>query len=85
MIGFTFGFGSILILLVVVLLASSVRIFREYERGSTTVVNAYVGPRVSTYSYDAASSSRTATRSGSHSHKKTGGLAPSGSLCGKYL
>jgi len=33
MIGFTFGFGSILILLVVVLIASSVRIFREYERG----------------------------------------------------
>ncbi|MGF6506096.1 slipin family protein [Paraburkholderia sp. 32] len=33
MIGFTFGFGSILILLVVALIASSVRIFREYERG----------------------------------------------------
>ena len=33
MIGFTFGFTSILILLVAALIASSVRIFREYERG----------------------------------------------------
>ncbi len=33
MIGFTFGFSSILILLVAVLIASSIRIFREYERG----------------------------------------------------
>ena len=33
MIGFTFGFSSILIVLVAVLIASSVRIFREYERG----------------------------------------------------
>jgi regulator of protease activity HflC (stomatin/prohibitin superfamily) len=33
MIGFTFGFGSILIVVVVLLIASSIRIFREYERG----------------------------------------------------
>ena len=33
MIGFTFGFSSILIVFVVVLVASSIRIFREYERG----------------------------------------------------
>ncbi|SEA93053.1 slipin family protein [Paraburkholderia sartisoli] len=33
MIGFTFGFSSILLLVVIVLIASSVRIFREYERG----------------------------------------------------
>jgi len=33
MIGFTFGFGSILIVLAIVLVASSVRVFREYERG----------------------------------------------------
>ena len=33
MIGFTFGFTSILILLVAALIASSIRIFREYERG----------------------------------------------------
>ena len=33
MIGFTFGFSSILIVFVVVLIASSIRIFREYERG----------------------------------------------------
>jgi regulator of protease activity HflC (stomatin/prohibitin superfamily) len=33
MIGFTFGFSSILILLAAALIASSVRIFREYERG----------------------------------------------------
>jgi len=33
MVGFTFGFSSILLLLVIVLIASSVRIFREYERG----------------------------------------------------
>ena len=33
MIGFTFGFGSILIVVIVLLIASSIRIFREYERG----------------------------------------------------
>ena len=33
MIGFTFGFSSILLLLVIFLIASAVRIFREYERG----------------------------------------------------
>ncbi|MGT2473564.1 slipin family protein [Paraburkholderia terrae] len=33
MIGFTFGFGSILIILAIVLVASAVRVFREYERG----------------------------------------------------
>ena len=33
MIGFTFGFGSILIVVVALLIASSIRIFREYERG----------------------------------------------------
>ncbi|CAG4889852.1 slipin family protein [Paraburkholderia gardini] len=33
MIGFTFGFSSILLLVIIVLIASSVRIFREYERG----------------------------------------------------
>lgn len=33
MIGFTFGFSSLVFLLVVVLIASSIRIFREYERG----------------------------------------------------
>ncbi|WP_206956747.1 slipin family protein [Trinickia acidisoli] len=33
MIGFTFGFGTILFLIAIVLIASSVRIFREYERG----------------------------------------------------
>jgi regulator of protease activity HflC (stomatin/prohibitin superfamily) len=33
MIGFTFGFGSILILLLIILIASAIRIFREYERG----------------------------------------------------
>ncbi|OXH83933.1 hypothetical protein CA831_31990, partial [Burkholderia multivorans] len=33
MIGYTFGFGSVLIVFVAVLIASSIRIFREYERG----------------------------------------------------
>ncbi|QCP53396.1 slipin family protein [Trinickia violacea] len=33
MIGFTFGFSSILFLFLVILVASSIRIFREYERG----------------------------------------------------
>ncbi len=33
MMGFTFGFGSILIVLLILLVASSIRIFREYERG----------------------------------------------------
>jgi regulator of protease activity HflC (stomatin/prohibitin superfamily) len=33
MIGFTFGFTSILILMAAALIASSIRIFREYERG----------------------------------------------------
>jgi regulator of protease activity HflC (stomatin/prohibitin superfamily) len=33
MMGFTFGFGSILFVLVVVLIVSAIRIFREYERG----------------------------------------------------
>lgn len=33
MIGFTFGFSSLLILFVIVVVASSIRIFREYERG----------------------------------------------------
>ncbi|NIE60331.1 MULTISPECIES: slipin family protein [Burkholderia] len=33
MIGYTFGFSSVLIVFVVVLVASSIRIFREYERG----------------------------------------------------
>jgi regulator of protease activity HflC (stomatin/prohibitin superfamily) len=33
MIGFTFGFGSILIVVALLLIASSIRIFREYERG----------------------------------------------------
>jgi regulator of protease activity HflC (stomatin/prohibitin superfamily) len=33
MIGFTFGFSSILILMAAALIASSIRIFREYERG----------------------------------------------------
>ncbi|HLX01178.1 MAG TPA: slipin family protein [Trinickia sp.] len=33
MIGFTFGFSSILFLFLVILIASSIRIFREYERG----------------------------------------------------
>ena len=33
MIGFTFGFSSLLILFVIILVASSIRIFREYERG----------------------------------------------------
>ena len=33
MIGFTFGFSSILILLAAALIASSIKIFREYERG----------------------------------------------------
>jgi regulator of protease activity HflC (stomatin/prohibitin superfamily) len=33
MMGFTFGFGSILVVLVAVLIVSAVRIFREYERG----------------------------------------------------
>src|ERR1700691_2013659 len=33
MIGFTFGFSSILFVLIVILIASSIRIFREYERG----------------------------------------------------
>ncbi len=33
MIGFTFGFSSLLILLAIVVIASAIRIFREYERG----------------------------------------------------
>ncbi|MCA8419388.1 slipin family protein, partial [Burkholderia cenocepacia] len=33
MIGYTFGFSSVLVVFVVVLVASSIRIFREYERG----------------------------------------------------
>lgn len=33
MIGFTFSFGTILFLIVIVIIASSIRIFREYERG----------------------------------------------------
>ncbi|MBN3857003.1 slipin family protein [Paraburkholderia sp. Ac-20340] len=33
MIGFTFGFSSLLILLAVVLAVSAIRVFREYERG----------------------------------------------------
>ncbi|WP_118183371.1 slipin family protein [Paraburkholderia phosphatilytica] len=33
MIGFTFGFTSILFILVLFLIASSIRVFREYERG----------------------------------------------------
>ncbi|WP_133645857.1 slipin family protein [Paraburkholderia flava] len=33
MIGFSFGFGSIVIVLIALLIVSSVRIFREYERG----------------------------------------------------
>ncbi|MEX3960102.1 SPFH domain-containing protein [Trinickia symbiotica] len=33
MIGFTFGFSSLLILLAIIVIASAIRIFREYERG----------------------------------------------------
>ena len=33
MIGFTYSFGTILLLIVIVFIASSIRIFREYERG----------------------------------------------------
>ncbi|HVE07936.1 MAG TPA: slipin family protein [Paraburkholderia sp.] len=33
MIGFTFGFSSLLILFAILLIAASIRIFREYERG----------------------------------------------------
>ncbi|PMS21957.1 hypothetical protein C0Z18_05335 [Trinickia dabaoshanensis] len=33
MIGFTFSFGTILFLIVIVIVASSIRVFREYERG----------------------------------------------------
>lgn len=33
MIGYTFGFSSLLIVFAVMLVASSIRIFREYERG----------------------------------------------------
>jgi len=33
MIGFTFSFGTLLFLIVLVIVASSIRIFREYERG----------------------------------------------------
>ncbi len=33
MIGFTFGFGTILFLIVIIIVASSIRVFREYERG----------------------------------------------------
>jgi regulator of protease activity HflC (stomatin/prohibitin superfamily) len=33
MIGFTFSFGTIVFLIVIVIVASSIRIFREYERG----------------------------------------------------
>src|ERR1700686_4732285 len=33
MIGFTFGFSSFFILLAILVVASSIRIFREYERG----------------------------------------------------
>ncbi|HVW53386.1 MAG TPA: slipin family protein [Trinickia sp.] len=33
MIGFTYSFGTLLLLIVIVVIASSIRIFREYERG----------------------------------------------------
>jgi regulator of protease activity HflC (stomatin/prohibitin superfamily) len=33
MMGFTFGFSSVIVLLIAVLIVSSIRIFREYERG----------------------------------------------------
>ncbi|MGN6669860.1 MAG: slipin family protein [Trinickia sp.] len=33
MIGFTYGFGTILFVIVIIVIASSIRIFREYERG----------------------------------------------------
>lgn len=33
MMGFTFGFGSLLFVFALFLVASSIRIFREYERG----------------------------------------------------
>jgi regulator of protease activity HflC (stomatin/prohibitin superfamily) len=33
MMGFTFSFGTVLFLIVLVIVASSIRIFREYERG----------------------------------------------------
>ncbi len=33
MIGFTFGFSSLLLLLAIIVIASAIRIFREYERG----------------------------------------------------
>ena len=33
MIGFTYSFGTILLLIAIVIIASSIRIFREYERG----------------------------------------------------
>jgi regulator of protease activity HflC (stomatin/prohibitin superfamily) len=33
MMGFTFGFGSIVVLLVALIVVSSIKIFREYERG----------------------------------------------------
>jgi regulator of protease activity HflC (stomatin/prohibitin superfamily) len=33
MIGFTFGFSSLLFLLAIIVIASAIRIFREYERG----------------------------------------------------
>jgi regulator of protease activity HflC (stomatin/prohibitin superfamily) len=33
MMGFTFGFGGVLVALIILLLFSSIRIFREYERG----------------------------------------------------
>lgn len=33
MIGFTYSFGTLLLLIVLVVIASSIRIFREYERG----------------------------------------------------
>jgi regulator of protease activity HflC (stomatin/prohibitin superfamily) len=33
MIGFTYGFGTILFVIVIIIIASSIRIFREYERG----------------------------------------------------
>jgi regulator of protease activity HflC (stomatin/prohibitin superfamily) len=33
MIGFTYSFGTLLLLIAIVIIASSIRIFREYERG----------------------------------------------------
>jgi len=33
MVGFTFGFSGVLLALVIIIVFSSIRIFREYERG----------------------------------------------------